>query len=188
MMSSSRAEFAERVERWIDRTHLRPTRVRLRRMTRLWAVCNVDDSITFSTALLEQPDAFQDLVIVHELVHLQIRDHGPHFRAMLAIFLPDHIRIARMAPESPAIWLKGTGVRDERGVYRVRVVAQGASGSPSPNKHHATTTIAHVSRSQYLSNSLRYRSFFSAVVTGSNAAYRYATPAATPSATPPSAS
>lgn len=98
---SSRAEFFERVTRWTARTHLQPTRVRLRRMTRLWAFCDVDDSITFATALLEQPEGFQDLVIVHELVHLLFRDHGPHFKRILEAFLPDHIQLARLAPESP---------------------------------------------------------------------------------------
>jgi len=80
-MSPKRAQFAKRVTRWSMRTHLHPTHVRLRCMTRLWAVCNVDDSITFATALLEQPEEFQDLVIVHELVHLLFRDRGPHSHA-----------------------------------------------------------------------------------------------------------
>ncbi len=88
-------------------------------MTRLWAVCNVDDSITFATALLEQPEEFQDLVIVHELVHLLIRDHGTHFHRILRLFVPDCERIARLAPESPAGWKQVKGVQEMRGIYRV---------------------------------------------------------------------
>lgn len=112
-----RAEFAERVARWSLRTQLRPTRVRLRHMARLWAVCNVDDSITFATALLDQPEEFQDLVIVHELVHLVIRDHGTHFHRILRLFVPDCERIARLAPGSPAGWKQIKGVQEMRGIF-----------------------------------------------------------------------
>lgn len=115
----SRAKFAERVALWSRHTHLYPTRVRVRRMTRYWAMCNADDSITFSAALLEQPAAFQDLVIVHELVHLLFRDHGPHFRKLLRAFLPDCDRAARLAPDSPEVWYKNRGVRDACAVYSV---------------------------------------------------------------------
>jgi predicted metal-dependent hydrolase len=88
-------------------------------MTRLWAVCNVDDSITFATALLDQPEEFQDLVIAHELVHLLFRDHGTHFRRILRLFVPDCERIARLAPESPAEWKRVKGVEEVHGAYRV---------------------------------------------------------------------
>jgi len=87
-------------------------------MTRLWAVCHVDNSITFASALLDQSEEFQDLVIVHELVHLLFRDHGEHFHTLVRVFVPDGYRIARLAPESPAEWMQSRGVRDARGVYR----------------------------------------------------------------------
>ena len=87
-------------------------------MTRYWAVCNVDDSITFATALLEQPAAFQELVIVHELIHLLVRDHGPYFRMLLRLCLPACEQTARLAPGSPAQWVQRNGVREARGAYR----------------------------------------------------------------------
>jgi predicted metal-dependent hydrolase len=97
-----RADFQSRLDHWVSRTQLTPTRVRFRRMTRLWGVCNCDNSITFATALLDQPLAFQDLVIVHELIHLLIRDHGKYFRQVLELYQPDWRAVTRLAPESPA--------------------------------------------------------------------------------------
>ena len=97
-----RSTFQLRLEFWIARTRLKPTKVRFRRMTRLWAVCRCDQSITFSTALLDQPLAFQDLVIVHELIHLQIPDHGKFFWLALGLYQPHWRAAGRLAPESPA--------------------------------------------------------------------------------------
>jgi hypothetical protein len=96
-----REAFQARLEFWKSRTLLKPSRVRFRYMTRFWAVCCCDNSITFSTALLDQPAAFQDLVIVHELVHLCIPDHSDYFWRVLELYQPDWRTIGRLAPESP---------------------------------------------------------------------------------------
>jgi predicted metal-dependent hydrolase len=71
-------------------------------MTRYWGVCHPDGSIVFSRALLDQAAAFQDLVIVHELIHLEIRDHSKWFYLALSLYLPEHRAISRLAPENPA--------------------------------------------------------------------------------------
>jgi predicted metal-dependent hydrolase len=96
-----REAFQARLEFWISRTRLKPPRVRFRYMTRFWAVCRCDNSITFSTALLDQPVAFQDVVIVHELVHLRIPDHSEYFWRVLALYQPDWRTAGGLAPESP---------------------------------------------------------------------------------------
>ena len=36
------------------------------------------------------PEAAIDLVVVHELCHIKVRNHGPDFYALLAQYLPDH--------------------------------------------------------------------------------------------------
>ena len=96
-----KAAFHLRLKFWISRTRLRPTQVRFRHMTRRWALCRCDNSITFSIALLDQPLAFQDLVIVHELVHLRIPDHSAYFWLALELYQPDWRVVGRLAPESP---------------------------------------------------------------------------------------
>lgn len=56
-------------------------------MTRKWASCSPRGRVTFSRDLLDQPLAFQDYVIAHELLHLRIRNHGKLFTAMLKAHL-----------------------------------------------------------------------------------------------------
>jgi predicted metal-dependent hydrolase len=120
--------FRARLALWIARTRLVPAKVRFRKMTRLWAVCKPDGSITFAIALLDQPPAFQELVIVHELVHLLIPDHGPHFQRLLVACLPDCRAVARLAPESPALCKTRYGVED-------RVRSGGRLVHAYPNSH-----------------------------------------------------
>ena len=39
---------------------------------------------------MEYPEEAIDLVVVHELCHIQEKNHGPAFYALLARYLPDH--------------------------------------------------------------------------------------------------
>jgi len=36
----------------------------------------------------DEPEAFQDFVIVHELVHLRVPNHGRLFKALMSAHLP----------------------------------------------------------------------------------------------------
>lgn len=129
--------FLKRVDHWVGRTQLKPSGVRIRHMTALWAVCHVDESITFSRALLDQPEAFQDLVIVHELIHLSIPDHSKWFFLALSIYLPDWRATARLAPETPAELTRRYRVQDlSQGTYRV------SSRSPDLSRLTASQTAS----------------------------------------------
>lgn len=57
-------------------------------MTRKWGSCSPAGRVTFSLALAGESAAFQDYVIVHELLHLRVRNHGPLFRSWLSAYLP----------------------------------------------------------------------------------------------------
>lgn len=57
-------------------------------MTRKWASCSIKGRITFNSELLRQPRRFQEFVIVHELLHLKIHNHGKLFKSLLKAYLP----------------------------------------------------------------------------------------------------
>jgi type I restriction enzyme R subunit len=48
----------------------------------------VDEYVCFSEALLEKPLVFQNYVIVHELLHLRVPNHGKLFKSLLSVYLP----------------------------------------------------------------------------------------------------
>ena len=43
--------------------------------------------MTFDTELLTQPENFRNEIIVHELLHLKVPNHGKLFRALLKAYL-----------------------------------------------------------------------------------------------------
>jgi len=45
--------------------------------------------VTFANDLLAQPEEFRREVILHELLHLKVPNHGPLFRALMSAHLSD---------------------------------------------------------------------------------------------------
>lgn len=82
------AEFKDRVQTWARRVRVTPTQVRIQHMSRKWASCSSAGRCTFAFDLLSKHAAFQDYVIVHELLHLKIRNHGRVFRSLLSVHVP----------------------------------------------------------------------------------------------------
>ncbi len=81
-------EFKERVHTWARRTRVRPAQVRVQKMSRKWASCSTRGWCTFASDLVDEPHGFQDYVIVHELLHLKVRNHGRVFRSLLMAHVP----------------------------------------------------------------------------------------------------
>ena len=82
-------QFKEIVLQWADRLKVEPTQIRLQKMTRKWASCSSRGWVCFSMDLLQEKRDFQEYVIVHELLHLQVPNHGPLFKSLLRAYLPE---------------------------------------------------------------------------------------------------
>jgi predicted metal-dependent hydrolase len=82
-----REQFKTEVRTWADRLEVEPVEIHITDMRRKWASCSTRGRVTFATDLLAQPEAFRREVIVHELLHLKVPNHGPLFRALLSAHL-----------------------------------------------------------------------------------------------------
>jgi hypothetical protein len=80
-------QFRAEVREWAARMAVEPREIRVRPMTRKWASCSSGGRLTFSDALLGEPLSQRDEVIVHELLHLRVPNHGPLFRTQLRAYL-----------------------------------------------------------------------------------------------------
>jgi predicted metal-dependent hydrolase len=80
---------------WAARVKSYPKQIRIQRMTRKWASCSSKGRVTFNSALFAQPYQFQEFVIVHELLHLKIPNHGKLFKSLLSAHLPEWRMFAR---------------------------------------------------------------------------------------------
>jgi predicted metal-dependent hydrolase len=83
-----RRRFKLRVHTWAGKLRVEPTAVRVQKMRRKWASCSTRGWVSFSARLLRQPRDFQDYVIVHELLHLKVPNHGKLFKSLLRLHLP----------------------------------------------------------------------------------------------------
>jgi len=84
--------FNERLGPCLERLekHSLPVpRLKVRKMRTRWGSCSPRNNISLNAELIKTPVACIDYVIVHELCHLKIRNHGPYFYAMLEEAMPD---------------------------------------------------------------------------------------------------
>lgn len=74
---------------------MRPTRVQIQRMTTKWASCSSAGRLCFSRDLLAEDAAFQEVVIVHELLHLRVPNHGKLFKSLMTAYVPGWEELSR---------------------------------------------------------------------------------------------
>ncbi len=79
-----------KVEYWSRVTGLTPTGLKVTAARTRYGSCSGKNSLCFSCFLMDKPEAAIDLVVVHELCHIQVKNHGPGFYALLGRYLPDH--------------------------------------------------------------------------------------------------
>lgn len=80
--------FRAKVDEWARRLKVQPSAVHLRPMSKKWASCSSKGLVSFSTRLLTESGPFRESVIVHELIHLKIPNHGKLFKSLMRAYLP----------------------------------------------------------------------------------------------------
>ncbi len=84
--------FTRLIEEWWPRFS-KPGRerpvLRVKRMRTRWGSLSKRGYINLNLALLSLPEDLIELVVVHELCHLEHFDHGPGFKAAMTSCLPD---------------------------------------------------------------------------------------------------
>ena len=85
---STKEQIKSEVARWAAVMKVKPAQIRVQRMTKKWASCSGKRRVCFSADLLREPRTFQEFVIVHELLHLQVPNHGKLFKSLMNAYLP----------------------------------------------------------------------------------------------------
>lgn len=81
-------DLKRRVLAWSAKLRVNPRVVRVQTMRRKWGSCSSRGTITLASDLAEREARFQDYVIVHELLHLRVPNHGRLFKALLTAHIP----------------------------------------------------------------------------------------------------
>lgn len=84
--------LGSRVRHYSERMGVSPTGVKITSARTRWGSCSAKNSLCFSFRLiLLDPEAI-DYVVVHELAHIRVKNHGPGFYREVERYLPDYRR------------------------------------------------------------------------------------------------
>lgn len=82
--------FKNRVQRWSDKLEANISSVAVRAMTTKWASYSSSGRVTFDSFLLQVREELQDYVIVHELLHAHVPNHGKLWKSLMRAHLGDY--------------------------------------------------------------------------------------------------
>ena len=77
-----------RTMQWAVKLRVNPRVIRVQRMRRKWGSCSSKGTVTLAVDLTDKEHLFQDFVIVHELLHLRVPNHGRLFKALMSAHVP----------------------------------------------------------------------------------------------------
>lgn len=93
--ASRKAEFKTSVARWADKLDVDLTGIYVRPMRTKWASCSSNGVLSFNTELLELEREVWDYVIVHELLHFSVPNHGKLWKSLMTAHLGDYKNLER---------------------------------------------------------------------------------------------
>ena len=95
-------QLTERTEQWSKVVGRSPSRILIRAQRQRWGSCSSDGVLRFNWRIVMAPPAVIDYLVVHELVHLSVKNHSPAFWAEVARLMPDYgLRRAKLREVGP---------------------------------------------------------------------------------------
>ena len=97
-----KAEFKGRILHWGDKLGVRVRMATVRPMRNKWASCSTAGNLHFNAELLLLDRKVGDYVIVHELLHFSVPNHGKLWKSLMRAHLGDYENLARQLPTRDA--------------------------------------------------------------------------------------
>ncbi len=94
----ARTHLQERIQHYSERMGVEPRQLELRNQRTRWASCSPKQTLSFNWRLIMAPPDVIDYIVVHELAHLQERNHTNRFWDIVSQYDPDY--------QAHAEWLK----------------------------------------------------------------------------------
>jgi hypothetical protein len=87
--------FKEHVRCWAAKLNVDIRSLTVRPMKTKWASCSTDGRLTFNSQLLGMDTDIADYVIVHELLHFSIPNHGKLWKSLMKAHLGEYEKAER---------------------------------------------------------------------------------------------
>ncbi len=88
-----KAEFKATVYDYADKMKVKVKSLALRPMTNKWASCSTDGNLNFNKELLDIDKELGEYVIVHELLHFNVPNHGKLWKSLMTAYLGDYEKL-----------------------------------------------------------------------------------------------
>jgi predicted metal-dependent hydrolase len=108
MKKQVKAHVEQLVNRHAARKQLFPQSIKIKTQKSRWGSCGIRNDININWLLVMAPVEVLEYVVVHELCHIQQRNHSQLFWALVAEHLPDY--------QQRRHWLKKHGSQLMRGL------------------------------------------------------------------------
>jgi len=82
--------FKQRVHDWAAKLDVEVQALAVRPMKNKWASCSTNGCLNFNAELLELNEDLADYVIVHELLHFYVPNHGKLWKSLMMVHLGDY--------------------------------------------------------------------------------------------------
>ena len=89
----SKGEFKRRVREWAKKLDIHIRMLAVRPMKNKWASCSTNGYLNFNRELLDLDKEIGDYVIVHELLHFFVPNHGKLWKSLMRAHLGDYERL-----------------------------------------------------------------------------------------------
>jgi predicted metal-dependent hydrolase len=89
-MRQGKSAFKARVREWAKKLDVRVESLAVRPMKNKWASCSTSGNLNFNAELLRLDRELGDYVIVHELLHFFVPNHGRVWKSLMRAHLGDY--------------------------------------------------------------------------------------------------
>ena len=95
MKWNDKIEFKARVREFAGKMDIEVKALAIRPMKNKWASCSTDGNLNFNKELLDMDKEIGDYVIVHELLHFNVPNHGKLWKSLMTAYLGDYEKIEK---------------------------------------------------------------------------------------------
>ena len=94
MSTPAREKFRVRILEWAAKLDVEAKAIYIRPMSRKWASCSTAGTLSFNDELITMAAELGDYVIVHELLHFSVPNHGKLWKSLMRAHLGDYESLA----------------------------------------------------------------------------------------------
>jgi predicted metal-dependent hydrolase len=89
-MEKAKEKLPKRFKHWQKITGLKPFKVYYKHLDKRWGSCSQGDDISINVDVMKLPRQVIDYIILHELCHIEHKNHSKEFWSLLNRYMPDY--------------------------------------------------------------------------------------------------